>query len=216
MTYRTRSILLVGLVSLFAFVRPAFADDTPVVIRGVDVDGYPNVAVNVSVASSTLPEDIRVTENGSPVSILTIRPLIESGQEIDVVLAIDTSRSIRGAPLQAAIAAAKTFMGGLPEGVQVGVLTFSGQVRILLPITSDHAAVLNTLDSIDSTESGTTLYDAVEAAAAMFSGHAQHNILLLTDGRDSGSRNDLPTAIAAAQHAHAAAFTRHWWRHRGH
>jgi tight adherence protein B len=207
MRHRARSVLLLGVLLALAAGGPALAADQPVKIRGVDVGGYPTVAVNAEIDSSTRPEDIRVTENGSPVSILTVRPLIESGQEIDVVLAIDTSRSIQGAPLQAAIAAARAFLAGLPEGVAVGVVTFSDQVRVVLQITADRAAVLRALDSIKTTQAGTALYDAVEEAAGMFAGSAQRNILLLTDGKDFGSRNDLPAAVAAAQRAHAATFT---------
>ena len=207
MRRRVSTILILGIMLLIVAGHPVSAEEQGVKIRGVDVDGYPTVAVTVSVGSSTAPGDIRISENGSPVSILTARPLIQSGQEIDVVLAIDTSRSVQGAPLTTAISAAQTFVEGLPEGVPVGVVTFSNRARVLLGITADRTAVIRTLGSIETTQTGTALYDAVGVAAGMFAGSGQHNILLLTDGKDSGSRTDLAAAVAAAQRAHAVTFT---------
>ena len=142
MRRRVSTILILGIMLLIVAGHPVFAEAQAVKIRGVDVDGYPTVAVTVSVGSSTAPGDIRISENGSPVSILTARPLIQSGQEIDVVLAIDTSRSVKGAPLTTAISAAQTFVEGLPEGVPVGVVTFADRARVLLGITADRTAVL--------------------------------------------------------------------------
>jgi len=206
MRHRARSVFLLAVLLALATGGSASAAEQPVKIRSVDAGGYPTVSVTVAVRSPTRPEDIRVTENGSPVSILTIRPLIQSGQEIDIVLAIDTSKTVAG-HLSDAVAAAKTFVTGLREGVPVGVLTFADQPRLILGITADHAAVLQALDSIKSTQRGTTLFDAIVAAAGMFSGSGQHNVVLLTDGQDTASKNDLQAAVTAVQRAHASMFT---------
>jgi hypothetical protein len=118
-----RAAFLAGLLLLGATAIGGGAADaaspTPssVQIRKVDTSGYPTVAVTVSVSGGILPTDIGITENGSPSDVITVRPLLEVGKGIDVVLALDTSQSVAGAPLQQAVAAAQLFVNSLPSGV---------------------------------------------------------------------------------------------------
>src|SRR5437667_11996147 len=101
----THAVFLAGLLLLGATAIGGGAADaatlppSPVQIRKVDTSGYPTVAVTISVSGGILPTDIGITENGSPSDIITVRPLLEAGKGIDVVLAIDTSKSVAGAPL---------------------------------------------------------------------------------------------------------------------
>jgi tight adherence protein B len=124
-----------------------------------------------------------------------------------VVLAIDASDSVQGAPLAAAVKAAEAFVEQLPPSVGVGVVTFSDDVRALQPITADHQSALRAIASISGTRHGTVLYDSVRAAARMFSGSPQRNVVLLTDGSDVGSRSGLASAVAAVQDRHVTVFT---------
>jgi tight adherence protein B len=158
-------------------------------------------------SSGVVPSSVQVFEDGRPVSDLAEQALSQSGRTFDIVLAIDTSDSVKGAPLQAAIAAAKGFVEQLPTGIAVGVLTFSDQPRVVQRITTDHSAALRAISSITGTQYGTTLYGAVTIASGMFSGSAQHNVVLLTDGSDVGSHVNIGRAIAAAKTAHVGLFT---------
>jgi tight adherence protein B len=189
---------------------PAFAatDQAPVQIRGVEVAGHPTVAITISTTAAVTPEDVTVKENDRPSPVLSVRPL-ESGA-LDVILAIDTSNSIRGGPLASALDAARLFVDKLPAEVPIGIVTFSDQARLLLPITEDHQAVLQALDGITQTQRGTRLHDGLALAASTFRGAAQHNIILLTDGVDTGQGEgglDLDTATTRAQGANATVFT---------
>jgi tight adherence protein B len=192
---------------LLAAAAPASAADDAIHIRRIDTSGYPNVAVTVSVPGNLAPGAIAVTEDGKPAPVVTIRPLASVGQAFAVVLAIDTSDSVKGAPLMAAVSAAQDFVSHLPAGIGVGVLTFSDRVRVLEGITADHQAVDQALSGLSQTTHGTVLYDAVGAAASMFRGSPQRNIVLLTDGRDVGSRTHVAAAIAAAKKSGAGVFT---------
>jgi tight adherence protein B len=205
---RLGSVLFLGsMVLSLVGGRPAWAADEPVTIRQADLEGYPNLDLTISVDGPVRPEDIRVAENGKPVDVLTVRPLVATGDEVDVFLAIDTSDSVRGGPLAAAVSAAKAFVEHLPPGIPVGVLTFSDRPRVVLDLEADRARVLTVLDSIQETTAGTALYDGVERAAGLFHGSGQHNIVLVTDGRDVGSKLTLDGAIGAAQRAKASVFT---------
>ncbi len=176
-------------------------------IRHVDSSGFPNMAVTVSVPAAVSAQDLRVTENRHPVDIVSVRSLSETSGEIDIVLAMDTSNSVKGAPIEAAIAAARGFVEKLPPSIGVGLVTFSDQAQVARPITLDHSAVLQALDSISTTEHGTSLYDGVAAAVGMFSSGAEHNIVVLTDGSDVGSTETLAKSVAGARAAHVTIFT---------
>jgi tight adherence protein B len=185
----------------------ALAQEAPVRIRKVTVDAFPTVSLTFSGEDGLTAEDVTVTESGTPARILSVRPFSAAGEAFDVILAIDTSDSVAGEPLAVAVTAAKSFVEKLPPRTKVGLVTFDDDVQILQPITSDHAAVLSAIDSIDSTQAGTALYDAVEQASKLFKGQLQHNLVLLTDGRDFGSSTSVQDAIKAAKQRPAGVFT---------
>jgi tight adherence protein B len=213
MTRRSMVLVLIGSVLLSlaggagAVAQGEAPEPSVMRIRGVDPSAYPNVSVVISVPSEIDPASIQITENSSPSKVITARPLLGNGEGIDVVLAIDTSASVSGTPLQQAVAAAQLFVRSLPSGVGVGVLTFSGETRVLSPVSKDHESVISALASVTETQRGTRLYDGVEAAVGMFSGKAQRNIVLLTDGTDVGSTLSLSEAVAAAKDGAATVFT---------
>jgi tight adherence protein B len=207
---RRRLLSLIGLVGVLATlpVGVASAQDAPgVQIREVDTSAYPTVALTVAVAGDTDPNAIRVLENGLDTEVFNVRPLLTQGDEVDMVLALDTSRSVAGEPLAAAVEAAEAFVETLPDGVPVGVLTFSNRVRVGVPVSTDHEAALAFLGQLTKTQSGTRLYDGMAGATEMFTGSGQHNIVLFTDGSDTGSTMDLGTAVSEAQAADAAVHT---------
>jgi Ca-activated chloride channel family protein len=92
-----------------------------------------------------------------------------------VIVAIDVSRSMEAtdvAPnrLDAARAAAATFVEGLPDTFNVGVVTFSGTTAVLAEPTTDHAAViarLQTLSLADSTAIGEAVFTSLDQVEAM-------------------------------------------------
>ncbi len=150
-----------------------------------------------------------------------------------VIVAIDVSRSMEAtdvAPnrLDAARAAAATFVEGLPDTFNVGVVTFSGTTAVLSEPTTDHAAViarLQTLSLADSTAIGEAVFtslDQVEAMAARSDdpggsagGGTQGGdgedgeegeevdvparIVLLSDGSNTKGREPAEAAVAATE-----------------
>jgi tight adherence protein B len=199
---------LAGVVLALGVVGPAPASQSDqVILRQVDTTGYPTISVTVSVPRTVAPDQISITENGKPVNILNVRPLAETGRTFDVVLAIDTSNSVAGAPLAAAVSAAQSFVRGLPPGVRAGIVTFDAEARILQPFTSDRTRLLEALSALRQTRLHTTLYDAVFVASGMFSGAAQHDVVLLTDGKDIGSQRTLDEAITEATSNKVTLFT---------
>jgi Ca-activated chloride channel family protein len=89
-------------------------------------------------------------------------------EEAVVMLAIDVSRSMTAtdvAPsrLASAVAAAKTFVDGMPSGFRVGLVAFDDNARLIETPTLDHQAVLDDLDRLQPGR-GTAAGDAIETA----------------------------------------------------
>jgi tight adherence protein B len=195
-----------ALAAMAVLAGGAQADSNAIHIRGIQPGGFPTVGVTVAVPHGISSSDITVDENGSPAKVLSVRPLLVSGGEIDVLLALDTSNSMSQA-LPQAVAAARQLVSTLPSGVPIGLVTFSDQTRVLQPLTGDHSRVVAALASVTTTQSGTVLYDAMAKAAGLFEGSAQHNVVVLSDGTDTGSRNRLESAVARLKGARVTVFS---------
>jgi len=180
-------------------------------IRDVDVSEFPTVRLIVSTreAIEVSDREVEVVENGLGVDVGEVH-LLGEGDRVDAVLAIDVSNSMRGRPLSTALAAARTFVAGVPASMPLGVVTFSDVPTVLSPVAEDRASVEGAVTSIgDSTSAGTALFDAVATAVAMFDteSNAQHNLILVTDGQNTTGDTDLAGAVEAAEAAGMHVFT---------
>ncbi len=118
-------------------------------------------------------------------------------RDVEVIIAIDTSASMRPA-IDAAKAAAKDFVSAMPEGVRIGLATFDDAVNVASAPTDDRGTLLWLIGTIQLGED-TALYDMVVAASREYSPTAEHKVLvLLSDGKDVGSTAGLQDAVAAA------------------
>jgi tight adherence protein B len=204
---RRATVLTSAIVALvLACAIPASAT---VRIREVNVRRFPVVGVTISTDDPTLLSraDVRVTENGIPVTVTGVTALSKVETHVDVVLAIDVSNSMRGAELRTALAAARTFVGSVPPWIQVGVLSFAAGTDVISPITSDHPALAAAVSSMtDATSQGTALFGAVSAGSAMFEGPGQRNLIILTDGRNTQA-GTIESSVDAAKRAGVTVFT---------
>jgi tight adherence protein B len=132
---------------------------------------------------------VRVWENGRQLRNVSFLPAGDSQQKFGVVLVIDASNSMRGKPLAAAFAAARTFSAHVSPSERIGVVTFSSRPRVLVEPTADPVALRRALHRPVKTHNGTHLFDAL--ATAMDVLHAEQlssgSIVLLSDGADTGS-----------------------------
>jgi Ca-activated chloride channel homolog len=111
-----------------------------------------------------------------------------------ILLALDTSASMAATDvspnrLAAAEEQARGFVHDLPDGIQVGLVTFDTSARLLVPPTDDHARVIDALTSLD-VGPGTATADGIRASLAAVEGarttdsgeQAQSAIVLMSDG----------------------------------
>ena len=91
-----------------------------------------------------------------------------------VMMVIDVSASmdatdVSPSRLEAATAAAKTFVGDLPPQVRVGLVSFDRIARVVASPTVDHQAVLDGIERLilgTGTATGEAIYTALDALAA--------------------------------------------------
>ena len=159
-------------------------DGSVSVLLGVGADVAPEVVERLAVEVDGGGVDVVA----APVDAETVRRT--------TVLALDVSRSMRGAPVTAAREAALLFLESVPDDVRVGLVTFGGAVRLPVAPTTDRDAVAEAVRGI-ALEPGTRLHDGVVRAARATGADGARSVLLLSDGRDSGSRLDLEQAVAA-------------------
>jgi tight adherence protein B len=155
-------------------------------------------------------DNVTVLENGQAVHDLEVSlPGTKGAATFGVVLLIDASNSMAGAPIQQATAAARTLARRLPEGVQLAVVPFNNAVDVLLPFTTDPAEISRALAKPPPLEYGTHIYDAVTVAEKLLTDAniAVGSIVLLSDGRDVGSAAKPAATLRAAQAGKARIFS---------
>ena len=204
MSRKARVFLPLSLISLLAVLATANGASAGVRLNGVDFGAYPAVGGTVvtSVPSATPP---RLLEDGRPVVGLRA---INLGRSKNVVLALDTSRSMAGRPLAEAAAAATTFVAAKPSSDRIALVTFGRHAAQQGPFstaTIDSDNALRTLAV--GANSGTALWDAVDLSARLLASQpGGHVIVVLTDGNDVGSRVSESNALVSLHKAGAIVY----------
>lgn len=129
-----------------------------------------------------------------------------------VVLAIDTSLSMEAADvtpsrIEAAKTAALTFIEGLPEQINVGLVTFDGVARVRVTPTTDRrpvSAAIQNLELGPATAIGEAIFaglDAIETAPLVdVEGEpVPATMVVMTDGKTTVGRPDADGAAAAIE-----------------
>jgi tight adherence protein B len=123
--------------------------------------------------------------------------------DVEVVLAIDTSGSMTGAPIAAAREAAARFVASLPEGTRVAITGFSATPTVVTPMTADRGAALSGIAGLGS-RGETALHDALVTGAGLYSpADAVRSLVVLSDGRDTVSQAAEADAVARVRDARA-------------
>ncbi|MFN4293436.1 MAG: extracellular solute-binding protein [Thermoflexales bacterium] len=129
-------------------------------------------------------------------------------KQADVVLLIDTSGSMRDEDkIGQAIEAAKVFLEDQDGKNNVGLMRFSSDVEVLVPLgamESNRSDILAALDRIEA-YGNTSLYDAVIAAVQKLQATSDPEriqaIVLLSDGQDTSSQASLNQVVRTLQEA---------------
>src|SRR5258708_2126177 len=89
-----------------------------------------------------VPSQVSVTENGAPVQALTVTPASVVGEShFGTVLLIETSQSMQGSAIQAAMGAARSFAANRNPQQPLAVSMFGSDSTAALPFTTDPARI---------------------------------------------------------------------------
>jgi Ca-activated chloride channel family protein len=119
-----------------------------------------------------------------------------------IVMVLDTSGSMQArdlfpSRLAAAQAAARNFVGALPEGFRVGVVQFASQATLVQPVTDDLRAVRQSIDGLEP-DGGTAIGDGLQVALASLPPEtfAAPSVLPSEAGTTGGASSGPPTPPA--------------------
>jgi tight adherence protein B len=200
--------LFAAVAAMMLLAVPAMAQEAAQGVEIVDINGsrYPEggqtqMVIEFSNFTEELdPAAVEITANGDPVSDLIVEPVGASTVPVGVVLVIDTSGSMEGAPIEAAIGAAQSFVDQARAEDRIAIVTFSDGVQVVSGYTNTNEALNATLGAIVAAGE-TSFNDAVVQGIALFAQPNARdllpNMIVLTDGEDTASAGTLEDAIAA-------------------
>ncbi len=158
------------------------------------------------------PATVHVTENGAPVGPLTVSPSTQPApRDLGVMVLLDRSRSMRGAPLAAATSALRSLVSRRQAQEELGLIGFDTTSTVLLPLTSDPAAISRGLAKVPSAGGGTDVPAAVTTGLAQLAKAqvALGAIVIVSDGVGQPAQGGAigVAAQAEATAAHVPIFT---------
>ena len=202
------TMVAVAVVIATASGMTAGAQEQQLQILGVDPSAHPSVRMTVAApeefdGEELSAESFALTENGDRAELTVARDT----QQVDVVLVIDVSGSMAGAPIAAAITAAGTFIDRVDDSARVAVVTFGDTVSQPVALTEDHQSARAALGGLGATGE-TALYDGIQAGAAAFDESFNRRVMVvLSDGKDTSSTATAPATANALRAANASLFT---------
>lgn len=214
-------LLLVLGVLLSLFV-PVLAQPAPaalaIKIDDVDVEGLPRVVCRVTVRDvNGVPvpgleaSDFEINEDRAPQAqpIQALKSVVNPEQPLDLVVLLDISSSMAGAPLANAKAAIEALLAKMGEGDRIALLAFSDTISLdevnsqrEISFTNDRELVQELVQGL-SARGGTPLYDALYKGALWAEGATlgHRAIILLTDGVDEGPGSLIASSETPIQQA---------------
>jgi tight adherence protein B len=185
--------LVLWLVLPLLFVTLAEGTESGVTIRKIETKEYPKVVATLSLAPESSPETLpreafRLRENGKALENFEVSPVAQTRQPIGIVLALDSSGSMKGKPLFDAKDAARVFIDEMKPQDRIAIIGFSSSPGLLTGFTSDRLALYEALERIQA-NGETAFYDALYLALETGAQEtlSQRNIVILSDGKDTRS-----------------------------
>lgn len=148
-------------------------------------------------------EEFRVVDDGSVQELVTF----EGGDApLTAVLLVDSSESMQGERLQAAIRGAQAFTAGMRELDEAMAILFGDQLVRATPFTDDPAELRSSLDGVEA-GGGTALTDHLYAAFKILDGRQGRRVVVaLSDGFDVYSALRMRDVLWKAQRSQAIVY----------
>ena len=166
-----------------------------------DLNGSTTMVVEFRNLDGVLdPSQLVVTANGEPVQLVGVDPLGQTQEPVGIVLVIDVSGSMEGEPMEAAKAAATSFVTQKRPGDFIALVTFGDAAQTVSGFTTDIEALTARIAELQA--SGETAFnDGVIQGISLFeqsnASALRRNIIVLSDGADTVSTQTTEDVLAA-------------------
>lgn len=129
-------------------------------------------------------------------SCLNVNPsFAENKNGIDrVLLVIDTSGSMQGEKIDTAKKASLALIDQIPDGIDIGIISFENTVNVLLEPSSDKEAARAAVGKLKAF-GYTSLYDGINKALMLTTPESGTKVLILSDGNDTKSTATLKNTL---------------------
>lgn len=128
----------------------------------------------------------------------TAEPVVESTAPKEAILVLDISGSMRGPRLAAAKEASIAYVNGLPEDVEIGLVTFNDEVQVVVEPTTDKGVVIEAIQGLEAGQK-TALFEGMIAGLDLADPGKGARLLVLSDGGDTVSAATEQDVLARAQ-----------------
>jgi Mg-chelatase subunit ChlD len=209
----TLAALLIAAMAVAIVVTPARAQESVAVLEIVSVEHAPSGLIEAAVNTASAELDLEgatAVLDGLPVEVRSLA--VERREPASIVIAIDTSGSMSGAPILAAKEAARLLVDRLDAADRVAIVAFATQPIVASEFTINRASTRSTLGILGA-GGDTALYDAVTRSVELLeavSAEAPRVLVLLSDGRDAAGsadpRRDINVAHVEASGVEVHAF----------
>ena len=148
-------------------------------------------------------DDFSVIDRGDPQTLVTF----ERGDvPLTAVVLVDTSESMSGAELDAAIHSTKAFIDGMKPLDQAMLLLFSDQIVRSTAMTSSQEVLTSALNNVTA-RSGTALNDHLYVAFKLLERRqGRRVIVILSDGLDSASVLSMRQVLRTAERSQSLVY----------
>ncbi len=204
-------LILIGILMAIPAAFVVMQDNPPPIklqITGINVSQYPTVVVNANVFDKVGQpvlglgqDDFKVvgdlTKN---MRVVKVENLTDDSLSFAVVLAIDTSSSMTGMPIERAKEAAISFINSIGPTDPVAIVTFDNKARLVQDFTTDKSVLTNIITNLGY-GGQTALYDGATLAinTALNSPSPRRAVIILSDGQEyRASLSGRTTALDSA------------------
>ena len=143
--------LLAAVLALAVSAAPATASELRLTPAKTGAFPERSYLLTLPASAALSAGQVSVTENGAPVGGLSVVPASAFGQgHFGTVLLIETSASMRGSAINAALGAARSFAQQRSSQQPLGVVEFDSSSRVVLPLTTDQKEVARALAAAPS------------------------------------------------------------------
>lgn len=201
--FRFCTIIIIAVLSVFIFftINPLFlkaetSPDSDIVLKKLYSDEFPKIIFYIDfkegsqIGSLDLKnEDLKIVENGQEVKNLLVEKVDTIKEPIGVVLAIDTSGSMKGEPIEAAKIATSLFIDEMRKIDKFAVVGFSDDIKVYSIFTKDRQQLKNSIAQVEA-KGETSLFDGIDISIDQFKDLdiKYKYVVVLSDGMDTVSK----------------------------